>query len=223
MATLVPFSSTLLGCGGGGGGGGDQSTSPTLTFQVFSSSYFSPGRSDSYSLNGSDSEGIEYSATISAQTKDETVFEGFDSVPIEDLLVFTENSTGATFTENSTTYYSTTSPRELLGVVSNVASTTFVPVSTAVFPTSAKVGDFGVIGTLIDNDGNTSVESWRLKSTSSTDRAEFVLTTVQKDFLGNVISTGDTTFEIDENGERYRVTIKLTDFEIGSTLNLSGS
>jgi len=207
-------------CGGGGGGGSSETTDPNLAFQVFPSSFFAPSYSESYTLTGSDTDGNDYTATASLKTGAQTTFQGEAAIPVEFLFRFTNAATQASIIANFTNYFSPSSHSRFIGSFSITDGTTGLPSAQMTLPTTARVGDFGSIGTIAYDDGTTEVLSWELHSTSNASRANLILSSVYKDAFGDTTGTEDDTYEIDANGVRHRLTVRYTDAD--RTINLAG-
>jgi len=202
-------------------GDGDSTipTSPTTSFSLLPSNYFT-NYTKTINLTGSDSNGAKYTASWSERTGTQTTFLGESAIPIYTQIQVKNTSTGAFVTIGAVQYYSTSaSDRRYLG---DTSDTTTVSATTTPIPQSAVIGAFGVIGTYTDNAGDVESQSWRLED-GGNGRAKMKILYNNKDQFGNALTSEIQTFLIDENGNRLSFTEELYVVSSGITLTLSGS
>ncbi|MDB4575773.1 hypothetical protein N9112_02315 [bacterium] len=216
---LVLFAFIIIqGCSSGGG----DSTSPTdpnTVFQLFPTGYFTAGYTSTINYTGTDTAGSTYTGTVSKQTQAESTFLGVPAIPILYQIQITNTATGAFASGTSTEYFSTlATDRHYLGYSSN--TTTTVSATTSPIPQTAKIGDFGIIGTYTDNAGNVDIQSWRIDD-GGNGTANGVLLSNETDQFGNPTSSSVETTNIDASGNRLseKLVIYYADSGITVTLN----
>ncbi len=218
----------LLSACGSGGGGGDASSTPAptptdtnLAFQSFPAGYFSSGYTETYQLNGSDTSGGTYTATLSATTQAQTTFNGQPAIPVQSLAKITNTQTGAFVTGTSTEYFSTDSgSRMYLGYRDDTTNTTYTAVTLNVIPQSAKIGDFGIVGTY-SGGSETDQITWQLTNANS-GLANLVVNNTTT-ISGNLDSSEEHSYVIDQSGNRKSLTVKIYYADSGITITLSGN
>lgn len=211
----------LAGCSGGGGDEGTTPTDPNTVFELFPSTFFTAGTTDTLNFTGTDTAGGVYTATISQQTQAQSTFLDQPAIPILLQLQLTNTANGGFVSNVGTGYYSVSAAdRHYLGY-SDASSTTVSAITTAI-PQTAKIGDFGVIGTYTDNAGEVDIESWRLDD-GGNGRAKLVNLSTSKDQSDNLILSSTTTSLIDTNGNVISITLVLFFANEGVTITLNGS
>ena len=189
----------LAACGGGGGDAAP--SNPDGFFSTFPAGYFTDGYREAYSLIGADQRLTDYTGNISIQTGAKTTFNGTSAVPVSVIFNLTNTETSAFNTETVTMYYSTDlndlrflgSESVTLGIVSTAISTTAIP-------KTARIGDFGNIGTYTDSTGDTDVKTWQITGFSN-GRVFFVDFTSTTDQFGNLDVTSEEKYSINEKGD----------------------
>ncbi len=223
LTKLLITSLTLLvlsACGGGGDSA-PPPTDPATEFQLFQSGAFTAGFTETINYTGTDTAGGVWNGTISDLTQPESTFLGQPAIPILVQFQLTNTANGAVISDIGTSYWSTSaSDRHYLG--SSSTSTTTVSAITAAIPETAKIGDFGVIGTYTDNAGSVDVQSWRLDDGSS-GRAKIVQLSSESDQFGTLEVSSVTTTLIDTSGNTISRTIVIFFADINETLTLNGS
>lgn len=215
--------SILLGACGGGGASGDSATATNLPFELFPSGYFTAGYLESYVIAGSSSAGAVYEGTVSYQTQATSTFDSKSAVPVLAQLSVTNTQTAATLTVNSTAYMSTTpTARTLLGEYYSLSDVTTIASSTSAIPTTATIGAVGVVGNYNSSDGGSTEVSWRLEN-GKNGLAKFVLAWTSQDVSGNLESTQEQSFTIDQDGIRRAIAINAYDVASNVTIQLSGT
>lgn len=198
----LAFSSLLIlsACSSGGGDGSPAAppTNPETVFKVFNSGLFSPGYTGTTNYTGTDTAGGVFTATISTQTQSESTFLGVPAIPILQQLQLTNTASGAFISVVGTSYFSPeATSRHYLGYSGD--STTTVSSITETIPQTAKIGNFGIVGTYTDNAGNVDVQSWRIDDAGG-GNAYVVKLSTERDQYGNLTYSEVTTTKIDANG-----------------------
>jgi len=173
------------------------------------------------SFTGTDTAGGVWSGTFSEQTQSQSTFLGQPAIPVLGQIQLTNSANGAVLSNIGTSYWSTSaSDRRYLGY-SDTFSTTASATTTAI-PETAKIGDFGVVGTYTDNTGSVDVQSWRLDD-GGNGLAKIVQLSTEKDQFGNLETSSTTTTLIDTSGRPISQTLVLFFADIGETLTLTGN
>ncbi len=207
----------LMDCGGGGGGG--SSTSADTSFKLFPDDFFDAGYQESYLLTGSDTAGYTWEGSISEQADGITTFNGEQALSHESILSVTNKQTqeiiiSATITD----YYSiSSSDRRWLGQITLPANITTLPTSMNPFPQTAEIGDFGTVGSYYGSDGDTETITWQLKNANH-GLAYYVMTSTYSDG-----SEEQTSYTIDQNGDRKAFSDRMYFSDSGVTVTLSGN
>ena len=225
LTKLLLTSITLLVLSACGGGGGDSTltpTDPTTVFQLFPSGRFVEGNSETTNYTGTDTAGGVYTATLSRKTLAESTFLGDPAIPISFQLQLTNSANVAFVSVMGSEYFSPlATDRHYLGFSSSTGTTT-VSSTTSAIPQTAKIGDFGVIGTYTDNAGEVDVQSWRLDDGGS-GNANAVILSSTSDQFGNLVSSSVEVIKIDVNGNALSSTVTIFDASSGITITLNGS
>ena len=220
--TLALIGTALISVGCSSGGGDSTTpTDPATEFQLFQPGAFTAGFTETINYTGTDTAGGVWNGTISNLTQPESTFLGQPAIPFLTQVQLTNTANGAVLSDIGTAYYSTlASDRHYLGF-SGTATTTVSAITTAI-PETAKIGDFGVIGTYTDNAGSVDVQSWRLDDGGS-GRAEIVQLSSESDQFGTLELSSVTTTLIDTSGNTISRTIVIFFADINETLTLNGS
>ena len=185
------------GCSSSGGDGATP-TDPNTVFQLFDNGYFTPGYTNTTDYVGSDTKGSSYTAIISSQTQTQSTFLGQPAIPILQQIQITNTSTGASVSDIGTGYYSIDpNDRHFLGQSSSTSTT--VSAVTSPIPQTAKIGDFGTIGTYTDNAGDVASMSWRLDDGLNGNGKAVILSNVRDQF-GNLDYSQTSSSIIDPSG-----------------------
>jgi hypothetical protein len=207
-----------------GKGGGDAAPSnPDVFFSTFPAGYFTDEYREAYSFAGSDTAGGTYTGDISIQTGAQTTFNGTPAIPVSAIFNITNTQTSVFDTETVTIYFSTDlndlrflgSESVTLGIVSTAISTTAIP-------KTARIGDFGNVGTYTDSTGDTDVETWQITD-GSNGRAFFVDFISTTDQFGNFDGTAEEKYLINENGDHLSLEFRFFDESSGVTVTLTGT
>ena len=217
LFTLLLVIFTLTGCSGGSGG-----SKSAKEYTLYPTNYLSTAFTESYSLTGKDTFFIQYEGTYDVETQTEATFDGDPTFPSFGLLRFTNKLTNTSFVVPSTTYYSTSLlDLEVLGFYDSLQGLTTASADTSVIPLTAKIGDYGDIGTYIDNVGNTSIYTWEL-SKAKDGKAYFTIEGSVTDQFDTETGTIENSFEIDTDGNRSSMSIIVFYAKTGITIKLSG-
>jgi hypothetical protein len=208
----------LVGCGGGDG---FVPTDPNTEFQLFRPGDFTEGSSSSVNLTGSDTAGGVFTGVFSTQTLAQTTFLGQPAIPSLGQVQLTNTVTGAFASNIGTSYISTpAADRRYLGY--SDAGTTTVAATTSAIPETARIGDFGLVGTYTDNVGDVSIKSWRLDDGGGGYAILVTLSTTEDQFGALTISSIESTV-IDSSGNPISYEIEIFYADLGITLTLNGS
>lgn len=194
-------------------------TDPNAVFQLFESGYFTAGYTSTLNFTGTDTAGGVWSGTFSKQTQSQSTFLGQPAIPILVQVQLTNSANGAVLSNIGTSYWSTSaSDRRYLGYSDSYSTT--VSATTTAAPETAKIGDFGAVGTYTDNAGSVGVHSWRLDD-GSNGLAKIVQLSTEKDQFGNLETSSTTTSLIDTSGNTISGTLVLFFADIGETITLT--
>lgn len=211
----------IQGCSSSGGDSAPPPTSSDTVFQLFAPGSFAAGFTETVNLTGTDSSGGVWSGVVSTQTQSQSTFLGQPVIPILAQVQLTNSSNGAFVSNIGTSYYSTSaSDRHYLGYSDSFSTT--VSATTSAIPETAKIGDFGVIGTYTDNAGSVDVKSWRLDD-GGNGLAKIVQLSTEKDQYGNLELSTTTTNLIDTSGNTISQILVIFFADTGETLTLNGS
>ena len=211
----------LTGCGGGGGGAADTQT-PTgtvVSMAAFKSVYLGTSAGAQYSfptLSGSDSQGRSWSGSFTVIADGTTSFES-QSVTKQHALVSLQLAGGTPVTGTSTAYFQASNGNPYKSIESN--GVTYTPNSAVTLPATAKVGDFGDLGTYTGTDGTTESVTWTLAA-GSNGASTLALSSIIK--TGTTINSVEMdSFHLDASGVPTSISISVT--ESGVTVNLAGN
>ena len=124
---------------------------------------------------------------------------------------------GTAVSGTSTDYFLALSGNPYKSIGSN--GVTYTPNSAATIPASAKVGDFGDLGTYTGTDGTTESVTWTLAA-GSNGASTLALSSVTK--TGTTVNAVEVdSFHLDASGAPMSVSISVT--TSGVTVNLVGN
>ncbi|MEM7256693.1 MAG: hypothetical protein AAF404_04820 [Pseudomonadota bacterium] len=217
---ILMFVTVVLGACGGGNDSGAQADGQTL-FTLFPANFFNSGYSESYTVAGSDNQGQQFNGRYVFQTQPQALFQGATVTPVITTLTINNENTGASSTIVSTDYYQVqNSSLQLMGAIAGAV--TLQPLGDASVPQFAMTGEFGAIGTFLDNAGNRTVSSWRLDSAAN-GQATFIQLQTTTNPEDEVASTAETELVINTAGERLSAVVRINNLANGVALVLSGS
>lgn len=216
MIAALTMAAGLVACGGGGGGGGDAEPKATssLTFNLESAykALVASGQAVNFKVTASNS--CTGSATItSSPANTSTTFEGTAALSSTTVYNFSyTNCTPATISETTVNYYS--SNYLPLGTAKQVGNYAVVNGSLNI-PTSLKVGDAGVLGSMTrytDSTKSTVNGSAQLSYVVESDTSTTALVTIStKGYdASNVLeSTQITKYKIDSSSKMTAQSITI--------------
>lgn len=212
---------SAIGCDGSGDG--SSATPSDTTFYLFPEGYFTLGYQELYNMTGSDTDGGRYSASQLSQTGSYEIINNIELVPRALLIELTKETTGEFISCVQAEYYAFyTSGLAFLGFEDKTLGVSFMASSMNIIPETAQIDDFGTIGTYEDSvSGETMFVSWKLTNANN-GMANFVLSFTYRDEYGEIYSTEEQTYVIDEDGDRKSLSVRVFDAESDSTLMLSG-
>jgi hypothetical protein len=211
----------LTGCGSGAGGGTADTQTPTgtvVSLASFKSVYLgtSAGTQMSFPLTGSDSQGRAWSGSYTTIADGPMAFEAQNVTKRRSLI--TLQLAGGTAVSTTTTAYFLVSNESPYKSVSS-SGVTFTPNVTFFIPATAKVGDFGSLGTVTGSDGNTATATWTLTAGSNGASILALSSTIKTGTT--VTSTEVDSFHLDAAGVPTSIAISAT--ASGITVNLAGN
>ncbi len=224
---ILTISITLLiaSCGGGGGSSapaaapitpaGPTPTDPNQLFSLGAPQSTTLGAVYSIQFTGNDSNGLTYSGSITLINRAETMLSGVLVTPQDALLVLT--SGGITVTVTGTSFLD--SNGNLISFNIQTTGLICTPVSPDNIPTTVRIGDFGILSTLVCNDNTTSERNWRIED-GTNGTILFIETETEKDQFGTIIAVSDITFRIDGNGNIVSFILVIREIASNYTLTI---
>ena len=209
--TLALIGTALISAGCSSGGG-DSTPTTTPTDTVFSLSGLQTdvvGTVYNTQLTGSDSNGTSYTGTSSMANRVDTMLNGVLVTPHDTIISLTGG--GNSITVTSTSY--TDINNYLISVVVQTTGLVCTPVSPDTIPSSVKIGDFGILSTMVCDDNTTQERSWRVED-GGNGTAKLVSSGIIKDQFNTVTTVVDVTFTINVGGD-------ILAFKTVSTLSAS--
>lgn len=186
-------------CGGGGGGGDSGGATPTSQDTVFDLSEMQSteqGTVYSTALTGSDSEGLTYTGTLLVANRAKEMLGGVLVTPSDALISLTSN-TGFSVTVTATSNVDASG--NLISTVVQTIGQECVSVSPDHMPATAKIGDFGILSTMVCNDGTTQESNWRAEDAGNGNLKVVTSVTVRDQFNATV-SISDVSMTINPAG-----------------------
>lgn len=200
---------------------GDSSTSanPDSEFDIFPSSMFVTGTNKITNFTATDSNENSYTLILSEQTLADSQFLSQTAITIMSQLHLTNLSTGASISSFMTSFFSTSATeRRFIGFSTSQSAT--VSAETSIIPQTAKIGDFGSVGTYTDNVGNVTTKSFRVEN-GGNGNGKVVILTIERDQFEAILLTEAITTLIDPNGNILSQAIVLffADSDVTLTFN----
>jgi len=221
ISLILLITTIASGCGSSGGGDSTTPTDPNTVFQLFQPGLFTTGYTETMNYTGTDTDGGTWTGTMSHLTQSQTTFIGQAAIPFLVQVKLTNTANGTAISNVGTAYYSVSaSDRHCLGYSDSY--TTTVSATTTAIPETAKIGDFGVIGTYIDNAGSVDVQSWRLDD-GGNGLAKIVQLYTKKDQFGNLETSSTATAVINTSGETLSNQEVIFFADSGVTLTLNSN
>ncbi|MEA1988224.1 MAG: hypothetical protein U9N57_03300 [Pseudomonadota bacterium] len=216
----IAFVSIITSCGGGGGGSSSATETPaaTQTFSLAKLQSTAIGTIYTSPLTGSDSDGTTYTGSISLANRAETMFNGVLAIPRDLLLNLSGGGIDITVTGTS---FVDSSNNNLLQLVIQTTGLTCVPSSPDTIPSTVKAGDFGILSTLVCDDGTTQEINWRVEDSNG--NANVITNSTLKDQFNATVSVTNVTYTIDTNGNIIKFKTQSTIQDTGFTLTYSST
>ena len=209
----------LCACGGGGGGTTTTPTGTSVNLTPFKNVFLGTSAGAQYSfpaLFGTDSQGRSWSGSFTVIADGATTFEA-QNVTRQRSLVTLQIAGGVPVSGITTSYFVVSDGSAYKSISSTGVTST--PISQTPLPATAKVGDFGVLGTTSGSDGTTSTTTWSLSG-------EFNGSSILA--MSSITKTGSTvtatevdSFFLDSAGVPTKIVVSVT--AGGVTVSLSGS
>ncbi|HQV31620.1 MAG TPA: hypothetical protein PKV71_07080 [Calditrichia bacterium] len=202
----------------------EDSTGPTEepSYQLFPNGYFSTGFREEYSLVGSSQSGTQFTGTHLELTQSPVTFGGQQTAPVTIRDEWADNLGGSFLTSTAYFYSTDGDNRQLLGIQDQLTTGILTPTTSTAMPVSAKIGDSGQVGVYSDGQGNTLTQTWELQA-GENGRAKMVLANQVRDANNTLVTDGNVTFQIDEGGTRYGMTIFFDLKILGDPVNWTGT
>lgn len=222
MGIFVIAAFGMSGCGGGGGDGTTATQTPTGTvvnLAPFKSVYLGTSAGAQYSfpaLFGTDSQGRAWSGSYTVVADGATTFEA-QNVTKRRSLVTLQLAGGTPVSATTTAYFQVSNESPYKSISST--GVIYTPTSQVTIPVTAKVGDFGALGTVSGSDGTTITATWTLNADFN--GASILAISVIIKTGATVTATEVDSFYLDTNGTPTKLAISFT--TSGVTVNLAGS
>ena len=197
--TLAAISLISIGCSNGGGDSTVVPTTPTVPDTVFSLATLQSdavGTVYNTQLTGSDTNGVTYTGSLSMANRVEIMLNGVLVTPHEAIISLTGG--GNSMTVTATSYTDTNN--FLISVVVQTTGLVCTPVSPDTIPSSVKIGDFGILSTMVCDDNTTQERSWRVED-GGNGTAKLVSSGVIKDQFNTITTAVDVTHTINVAGD----------------------
>lgn len=239
LGLMIALAVALSGCGGGGGGGDTAATStpatpteiPTPTGTIVNLSAFKnvfygkiAGSQYSFNLSGTDSKGVLWFGSYAVAAKGATVLtRGTETQSVvQSQVLVSLQQTGGTPSSTIANYYFNSSDDTVFlyqqGGTQYVTATSSQPL-----PNTAKVGDFGTLASLKENNSLVSLTTintiWQLNPDVN-GASQLVITSDIKSMTGGGPDTEIDTFTLDANGDPTKVSIRVINRGRSSTVEL---
>ncbi|VAW71383.1 hypothetical protein MNBD_GAMMA10-93 [hydrothermal vent metagenome] len=194
---IVALVLLMSACGGGGSDSTPASTptNPTQTFSLAKLQSTTLGTVYSTQLSGSDSDGTNYTGSISLANRAQEMLSGVLVTPRDLLLSLSGGGTSIAVT--ATSYVDTSN--NLISLVIQTTGVTCTPVSPNNIPSSVKIGDFGILSTLVCDDNTTQESNWRIEDAGNGNIFAITNATA-KDQFNAITSVTEVSYTLDSNG-----------------------
>ena len=221
---ILMLASIISACGGGGGGSttpssnGSATTNNTTTSQSYSLAKLlsqTLGTVYSSQLSGSDTNGVKYTGSISLANRAQVMLNGVLVTP-RDLILNLSGTTSITVTAKSFV----DSSNNLISINIQPNNITCTPSSPDSLPSSVKVGDFGILSTLVCSDNTTQSRSWRTEAAGN-GNINIISNATVKDQFSTVTTVTDVTYTLDTSGNILKFKTVTTLQSNGFTLTYS--
>jgi hypothetical protein len=209
----------LAACGGGGSSSTPTPAGTSVDLTSFKNVFLGTSSGAQYSfpaLFGSDSQGRAWSGSFTVVADGATTFDGL-SVTKRRSLVTLQLAGGAAVSGTTTSYFRVSDGSPYKSISST--GVTYTATSEVPIPTTAKVGDFGILGVTSGSDGTTSTATWSLDGEFNGASILTISSTIKS---GTTITSTETdSFFLNAFGVPTKLVISAT--TNGFTVNLSGS
>lgn len=146
-------------------------------------------------LTGSDSNGVNYTGSIAIANRTQTLLNGILVTPQDSIISVTGGGKSLTVTGTSNIDIN----GNLISVVIQTTGLTCTPISPDMIPTSIKIGDFGILSTMVCNDNTTQERNWRVQDAGNSTINLISNETIKNQF-NTIISVSEASYIIDGNG-----------------------
>jgi hypothetical protein len=202
----------MSACGGGDSSPASTPTSPAQSFSLAKLQSTTLGTVYSTQLSGSDSDGTSYTGTISLANRAQEMLDGVLVTP-RDLLLSLDG--GTPYVVTATSYVDTSN--NLISLVIQTTGVVCTPVSPNNIPSSVKIGDFGILSTLVCDDNTTQESNWRIEDAGNGNILAITNATAKDEFSA-IISVAEVSYTLDGNGNiiafKTVVTIHASNFTL---------
>jgi hypothetical protein len=205
----------ISGCGGGGGGSTSTPTDPNQQFSLAQLQSTTLGTVYSTQITGSDSWGGRYTGALSIANRQQTMLGGVLVTP-QDLLLSLSNAE-MSLTVTGTTYFD--SDKYAISLYRQTDGVTCTPSSPDKLPASVKIGDFGILSSLVCSDNTTQERNWRVEDAGN-GNIHLISGTVIRNQFNSLVGTGEATATINAQGNIIAFKVVSTDVIEGFTLTV---
>ena len=193
---LVGTALISVGCSSGGGDSAPPPTDPDTVFSLSGLQTDVVGTIYTTQLTGSDSNGTSYTGNLSVANRVDIMLNGVLVTPQEVIISLSDG--GNSITVTATSYTDTNN--FLISVVVQTTGQVCTPVSPDTMPSSVKIGDFGILSTMVCDDNTTQERSWRVVDGGNV-TANIVASSITKDQFNNITAVVDVTYTINVSGD----------------------
>lgn len=215
----------LVNCGGGGGGSSaaPESTPVNLSqIKQFEEASAAPGTSMTFQMTGTASNGVNavgLTATATVTVMLPAMVDGQSCNVEQQVISMTNTTTGQSSSSTATVYVLPTG--NVLKAITG-QGVTARPLSQALLPLTALVGDTGEYRTVYYSDGRTETSTWRIEL-GTDGKAVIKFSQSFRDNLGNPVATEEDSYTLGSDGAITAFTMKAMDVATGITIILSGN
>lgn len=193
---LIGIALISVGCSSGGGDSAPPPTDPDTVFSLSGLQDDTIGTIYSTQLTGSDSNTTSYTGSLAVANRVETMLNGVLVTPQDVIISLTGG--GNSITVTATSYTDTNN--FLISVVVQTTGLVCTPVFPDTMPSSVKIGDFGILSTMVCDDNTTQERSWRVVDGGNV-TANIIASSITKDQFNNITAVVDVTYTINVSGD----------------------
>jgi hypothetical protein len=190
---IVTLVFLMSACGGGGGDSSPINLDQTFSLAKLQSTTL--GTVYSTQLSASDSDGKNYTGSISLANRAQEMLGGVLVTPRDTLLNLSGDGTSIVVT--ATSFVDTSN--NLISLVIQTAGVVCTPVSPNNIPSSVKIGDFGILSTLVCDNDTTQESNWRIEDAGNGNIFAITNSTT-KDQSSTITSVAEVSYKLDSNG-----------------------